>query len=249
MDIALLQKHASKAAQTTAKTASPSGSEAEEEWEKLEASRTGPTSVRHENEDLGGMTYTWLGQSTSLVQLKGITILTDPVFADQPLSSVLAPIRLRPTPLTTEALLSLDLLDVICISHNHYDHLDIDFVRAVVTKESSLPVGQRVKWIIPLGIRKFLMKAGVAEQQIVDMDWWQEELVSVRSGKKLEVACTPAQHWSGRTPLDTNRSLWCGFVLREPNAQKDGGQSFFHAGDTGYSSGKSSIAGSLICDD
>jgi N-acyl-phosphatidylethanolamine-hydrolysing phospholipase D len=193
------------------------------------------------------MSYTWLGQSTSLVQLSGVTILTDPVFAAQPLSSVFAPTRLRPPAISTDALLALDLLDVICISHNHYDHLDIEFVRAVVANEASLPPEERVKWIVPLGVKTFLVTQGVAEAQVIDMDWWQEEVITVRHGKKLEVACTPAQHWSGRTPLDTNRSLWCGFVLREPDAQRNGGQSFFHAGDTGYSSGKSYLPAQITC--
>lgn len=223
VDVELLQQHCGKAS-------SPTSSETEEEWEKLEASRLGGSISR--------MTYTWLGQSTSLVQFSGVTILTDPVFADQPLSSVLAPTRLRPSALSTEALLGLDILDVICISHNHYDHMDIDFVRAVVSREATVSLAKRVKWVIPLGIKHFLERAGVDSSRIVEMDWWQEEQVTLRSGKVIEAACTPAQHWSGRTPLDTNRSLWCGFVLREPNFQRDGGLSFFHAGDTGYSSGK-----------
>lgn len=239
VDVQLLKRKAGKPG------SSPSSSETEEEWEKLEASRIGTSrdgggSEQREANSLqtGKMTYTWLGQSTSLVQLGGVNILTDPVFAEQPLSSVLAPTRLRPPALSTDALLGLDILDVVCISHNHYDHLDIDFVRAVVAREANLSSEKRIKWILPLGVAGFMMRAGVGAAQIVEMDWWQEELVTLRSGKTIEAVCTPAQHWSGRTPFDTNRSLWCGFLLREPQSQRDGGHSFFHAGDTGYSRGE-----------
>lgn len=208
----------------------------EEDWERLEASKSGPSSfesaqvaqsvtslpegVRHSYEE---MTATWFGQSTTLVQMSGITFLTDPVFSDQPVESVLAPTRLRPTPCSLERLISLNVVDYVLISHNHYDHLDVEVVKQM---------GNSVTWVIPKGLRHFFVrKNGIKEDKIIEMDWWQEMKLSSPVGE-VNIACTPAQHWSGRTPIDTNKSLWCGFVVKH----LDSGKSFFHAGDTGYSS-------------
>ncbi|KAK9898232.1 Metallo-hydrolase/oxidoreductase [Cystobasidium minutum MCA 4210] len=217
----------------------------EEEWEKLDDSRLSlasvppteslsfsslpspspssnlPETIKHSYEE---MTATWFGQSTILVQMGGITFLTDPVFSPQPVESILAPTRLRPTPCSLERLIQLNVVDYVLISHNHYDHLDIDVLKALSNK---------VKWIIPKGLKKFFTSSkngGINEENVIEMHWWQESKVTSPMGD-IEVACTPAQHWSGRTPLDTNKSLWCGFVVKHTST----GKSFFHAGDTGYS--------------
>lgn len=264
-----------------------SSSESEDDWEKLDASRTGSpapdslttragqTADNDDSDEPFEMTYTWLGQSTSLVQMGGITLLTDPVFAEQPVESVLAPTRLRPAPLTARQLLDeLRLVDIIQISHDHFDHLDEAFVRAVAVAAASAAVAagaagadtpeqehayacaREILWVVPLGVKAFLVQRGIADAQVVEMDWWQEETVSVGPPgrrKQLRIACTPAQHWAGRNGLDTNQRLWCGFVTREvPDGQREGAaaggqtqpqpqrqpRSFFHAGDSGYSSGE-----------
>ena len=238
----------------------------EDDWEKLEASQAGsfapdsapaPTKVAHTATEAGSdapfeMTYTWLGQSTSLVQMGGITLLTDPVFAAQPVESVLAPTRLRPPPLTAHQLLDeLRIVDVIQISHDHFDHLDEEFVRAVAACADTH--AREMLWVVPLGVKAFLVQRGIADAQVVEMDWWQEETVCVGPGppdarKKLRIVCTPAQHWAGRNGLDTNRRLWCGFITREVQDGERGvagsqpeARSFFHAGDSGYSSGEGMV--------
>lgn len=207
----------------------PSSSESEADWEKLEASRSGPTPAIVQDLLAGNsfeMTATWFGQSTTLVQMEGTTFLTDPVFSDKPLDSFLAPKRLRPPPCSLEELLALDVVDYVLISHDHYDHLDIDVVRRL---------GNKVTWIIPKGLRRFFGKEGILSINLVELDWWQEHTLQARGrGDTVSVACTPAQHWSGRTPLDTNKSLWCGYVVKHGRS----GRSFFHAGDTGYSTGE-----------
>ena len=216
----------------------------EEDWEKLDDSRLSLASLPSGTASLSSssspspssnipstikqsyseMTATWFGQSTTLVQMGGVTFLTDPVFGTQPVESILAPTRLRPTPCSLTRLIELNVIDYVLISHNHYDHLDIEVLKALNNK---------VTWIIPKGLKKFFMKdknGGISEEKLVEMDWWAENKVQSPMGD-IEIACTPTQHWSGRTPLDTNKSLWCGFVVKHPSS----GRSFFHAGDTGYS--------------
>lgn len=219
------------------------------------------------------LAYISTPNSTSLVQLSSLTILTDPVFSPQPIASALAPTRLRPPPCSLSTLISLQIIDVVLISHNHYDHLDED----VVNRLANL-----VMWVVPKGTKGWFVERGVLEDKIREMEWWQEctlefgRLMSVHEGKTgvgkerrrgLKIACTPAQHWSGRTPLDTNLSLWCGFVVEglplsrdyentENGEEKSSGatstspgdesgrragkrgKTFFHAGDTGYSKGR-----------
>lgn len=107
-------------------------------------------------------------------------------------------------------------------------------------------IGDRAQWVVPLGLGKFLTANGVT--RFVELDWWQSTTLevavpSIASAKvsvpstpdivSITITCTPAQHWSSRGPLDTNQSLWASFVVRGAAT----GQSFFHAGDTGYTDG------------
>lgn len=177
-----------------------------------------------------GVSYAWLGQSTCLVQLHGVTILTDPVFGDRPLESVLSPRRMRPMPCTLE---QVRHVDVVLVSHNHYDHLDLSVARA-------LPPS--VQWIVPTGVGRLLTSQGVLRERIVELGWWDEWYqpweVRVAQAKKaprrLDVAAVPASHWSGRTLLDTNQSLWNSYVVR-CGAPGQRSVSLFFCGDSGYS--------------
>lgn len=142
------------------------------------------------------------------------------------MDSFLAPSRLRPPPCSLTRLLELNVIDYVLISHNHFDHLDIQVVKSL---------SNSVTWLIPKGLHNFFVKQNqIDENKVIEMDWWEETKIDSPMGD-IDIACTPAQHWSGRTPLDTNKSLWCGFVVKHPES----GKSFFHAGDTGYSSGTS----------
>lgn len=120
-------------------------------------------------------TYTWIGQSTSFIQIEGLNILTDPVFADRPVDWV-GPKRLRPTPCRLE---DLKRVDIVLVSHNHFDHLDA----AVVDK-----LRNSVTWYVPVGMRQWFARKGV--HRVVELDWWQE--TSVREAPHIKVACTPA---------------------------------------------------------
>jgi len=151
-----------------------------------------------------------MGQSTVLVQLGGLNILTDPIFSEyaSPLSFA-GPQRIRPPPLTIS---QLPHIDAVVISHDHYDHLDFP---------SLAKIGNKAKWFVPLGMGKWLSAAGITNA--VELGWWSKHF-----HKGVEFIATPAQHWSGRSPFDAWRSLWCGWAIHAPNSR------FYFAGDTGY---------------
>ena len=155
---------------------------------------------------------TWVGHSTLLVQLGAVNILTDPIWSERasPWRS-LGPRRLVSAPLPIKA---LPPLDVVLLSHNHYDHLDAQTVR---TLSAAQP---RAQWIVPLRLENTLRSLGV--RCITELDWWDERTVAGAT-----VACTPARHFSARTPFDRNRTLWCGFAVATSTGR------FFYAGDTG----------------
>eukprot|EP00842_Homolaphlyctis_polyrhiza_P000018 jgi/Hompol1/1016/HPOL_002633-RA len=155
------------------------------------------------------MTVTWIGQSTCFVQMDGYNILTDPIF--RTIGEWFGPKRIRPSPCALE---DLPKIDIVLVSHNHYDHLDT----AVVQK-----LGNSVTWYVPLGMSSWFASFGVTN--VVELDWWQEHK---HQGGPLTIIGTPIQHWSGRHFFDVNLTLWASFVVKGPSA------SFFHCGDTGY---------------
>ncbi|KAI8818930.1 beta-lactamase superfamily domain-containing protein [Fimicolochytrium jonesii] len=162
------------------------------------------------------MTVTWFGQSTCLVQMDGYNILTDPIFSTRTIGSWFGPKRLRPPPCK---LSELPRVDIVLVSHDHYDHLD----RAVVKE-----LGNSVTWYVPLGLRGWFNGHGVTN--VIELDWWQEHTHTSVSPTQptLLIASTPTQHWSGRHFFDVNRSLWSSFIVKGPR------ESLFHCGDTGY---------------
>lgn len=156
---------------------------------------------------------TFIGHATFLLQFPGFTVLTDPVFASRagPLN-LLGPARVSPPALR---LGELPRVDLVLLSHNHYDHLDLTALRW-------LSRHRQPRIIVPLGLKAWLGARGVAN--VVELDWWD----SAWAREDLEVVCTPAQHWSSRSPLDRCLTLWGGFWLRTP------GGSLYFAGDTGW---------------
>ncbi|KAJ1787900.1 hypothetical protein LPJ59_005646 [Coemansia sp. RSA 2399] len=160
------------------------------------------------------VTATWIGQSTCFVQMEGLNVLTDPIFKRRTVFSWLGPERLRPAPCH---LSDLPHPDIVLVSHNHFDHLDVDVVKAL---------GNSVTWYVPLGLRQWFARQGI--YRVKEMDWWQEVEHTTADGRKFQIVSTPTQHWSGRTGLDSNASLWSSFLVRGSHA------SVFHCGDTGY---------------
>ncbi|KAJ2623253.1 hypothetical protein GGI25_001997 [Coemansia spiralis] len=169
----------------------------------------GPEDVDREST----ITATWIGQSTCFVQMEGLNILTDPIFKRRTVFSWLGPERLRPVPCRLE---DLPHPDIVLVSHNHFDHLDTDVVRAL---------GNSVTWYVPLGLRDWFARHGI--YRVKELDWWQEAEYTL-GDRTYRVVATPTQHWSGRTGLDSNKSLWSSFLVKGERA------SVFHCGDTGY---------------
>lgn len=155
---------------------------------------------------------TFIGHSTFLVQIGGICVLTDPIWSSRcsPLSFA-GPRRVRRPGQTLKALPGVDLL---LVTHNHYDHMDLPTLRKV-----------RARWAPPtvtgLGNARHLAKADI--RSATELDWWQTiEVAGAR------VTYVPAQHFSSRTLWDRNRSLWGGFVIETRDAV------VYFAGDSGY---------------
>jgi L-ascorbate metabolism protein UlaG (beta-lactamase superfamily) len=160
----------------------------------------------------GQIALTFINHITFLIQYRGLNILTDPVYSQRvsPFKSI-GPKRVRAPGLAFEA---LPPIHIVLVSHNHYDHLDID---TLVRLEGI----HRPRFVTTLGNRAFLRGFGLS--QVDELDWWQSIDVADAS-----ITLTPAQHWSARSGRNRNRTLWGGFVVRAS------GRQLFFAGDTGY---------------
>jgi N-acyl-phosphatidylethanolamine-hydrolysing phospholipase D len=161
------------------------------------------------------ITTTWIGHSTMLWQIGGKNILVDPHFYPRasPVSFA-GPARVTPPAI---ALADLPHIDVVVVSHNHYDHLDRPTVLDLNAQAGGPPL-----FVVPLGMDLWLKAQGISNVQA--LDWWQHRDVA-----DIRVTLVPAQHWSARSPFDRHEVLWGGFVV-----QRDG-FSMYYSGDTGYS--------------
>ena len=171
-----------------------------------------PSSVRSPHASSNEIAITWVGHSTLLVQLGAMNVLIDPVWSERasPWRSV-GPRRLVPPGITIS---ELPPIDVVLLSHNHYDHLDARTVRTLATMHPE------ARWIVPLRLGRLVRSFGA--RHLAELDWWDEMAVG-----DTRVACTPARHFSARTPFDRNRTLWCGFAVANAAGR------VFYAGDTG----------------
>lgn len=179
-----------------------------------------PDPASFERPPATGLRVTWLGHSTILVEIDGLRVLTDPVWGERtsPFPK-LGPRRWYPPPI---ALDELPAIDVVLISHDHYDHLDQPTIAAIA--------GWDARFVAPLGVGAHLAYWGVPEDKIVELDWWE----STRVGA-LELTCAPARHASGRQIFDANRTLWAGYALVGPEHR------VFFSGDTGLFPGMREI--------
>jgi len=157
---------------------------------------------------------TFVNHATVLIQGFGLTILTDPVWSERvgPFSWA-GPPRARTPGVPLE---DLPLVDLVLISHNHYDHLDLPTLQALQARDAP-------EVIVPLGDRGWLMEEGITK--VTELDWWE----AVEFGD-LQVVFAPAQHNSGRRVIDGNASLWGSYVIRRQ------GKTLYFAGDTAYES-------------
>lgn len=161
----------------------------------------------------GAPRITFVNHSTFLIQYDGLNILTDPVWSERvsPFSFA-GPGRVRPPGI---AMNSLPDIDFVLLTHNHYDHLDLPSLKALLARHN-------YKLIVPLGVRAFLEAKQF--EVVTELDWWQEFPLS----GDLSVQSVPAQHFSGRGGFDRDATLWCGYVLKGNNGN------IYFAGDTGY---------------
>ncbi|AWL11556.1 N-acetylphosphatidylethanolamine-hydrolyzing phospholipase D [Saliniradius amylolyticus] len=154
----------------------------------------------------------WLGHSTFLIQAGGLNVLTDPILSERasPVSFA-GPVRLAPMPYSFE---DLPRIDVVLISHNHYDHLD----RATIKQ-----LGNEPHYYVPLGLSEWFKQQDIDGLSITEMDWWQQD-----TGRGYTITATPAQHWSARSLFDRRETFWAGWHIQI------GDWRLWFAGDTGY---------------
>ncbi len=160
-----------------------------------------------------GIRITFVNHSTFLIQVSGLNIITDPIWSKRASPFTWAgPKRMRPPGIRFD---DLPEIDILLLSHNHYDHLDISTLKMIYEKFQP-------RIFTSLGIKAFLEQTQI--RNAVEMDWWDELVLS----EDLQLVSVPAQHFSGRGMFDRDATLWSGFVIK----RKEG--NIYFAGDTGY---------------
>nr|WP_082360789.1 MBL fold metallo-hydrolase [Bacillus sp. FJAT-28004] len=157
---------------------------------------------------------TWFGHSAALLQLDGKTLLLDPMFgkAPSPFPFIGGKRYSDKLPFEME---QLPMIDAVLISHDHYDHLDYGSIVKLKDKVK--------RFIVPLGVAPHLVKWGVDPSRVEEHDWWDEFTY-----EGLQLACTPARHFSGRSLTDRDATLWCSWVIHGRETR------VFFSGDSGY---------------
>ncbi|WP_298475331.1 MBL fold metallo-hydrolase [uncultured Maribacter sp.] len=158
----------------------------------------------------------WFGHSTFLLQMNAKNILIDPMFGNVPAPHpILGNNRFsKELPIEVE---KLPKIDAVLLSHDHYDHLDYGSIQKLKDKVSI--------FYTPLGVGAHLLEWGVPKENIIELDWWQENIFD-----DLKFICTPAQHFSGRSINDGGNTLWSSWVIQSET------ENIFFSGDSGYGS-------------
>ena len=163
--------------------------------------------------DVAAASATWIGHSTILIQMGGRNILTDPMWSERAFPVQWAgPRRVMPPAIALDA---LPPLDIVLLSHSHYDHLDRRTVKWIARRHPD------ATWVTPMRLGAYLRGFGV--ERIVELDWWN--FTDVHG---IRIAATPARHFSARRLGDRNRTLWCGFALQ------GAGRRCYFAGDSAH---------------
>jgi len=151
----------------------------------------------------GAAVACWIGHASWVVRLGGLAIAIDPIWSTR-IQGVVP--RLVPPGVALDA---LPPLDVVCVTHDHMDHMDLGTLARL---------GPRPTYVVPLGNRPRLARLGL---EAVELDWWQPHRIG-----DVTITLTPARHWSMRAPWTRNQTLWGGYLVRGPEG------TVFHAGDT-----------------
>jgi len=171
------------------------------------------------SEGTTGLCVTWLGHSSLLIQIDGVRIAIDPVFSMSASPVFFFPVKRyqEKPPITAE---ELPFLDAVFLSHNHYDHLDKKTILELAPKTG--------RFIIPMGVGEWLRDWGIEDTKISEYSWWDEGELRGISDKTLRFACTPARHFSGRSPFSISKSLWVSWVFMGSSHK------MFYSGDGSY---------------
>lgn len=167
----------------------------------------------------------WLGHSTILIKINGVTIITDPVFSQRAsLFQFMGPKKLQYT--HAFELSELPPIDVVLLSHDHYDHLDYRVIKALKTKVE--------KFVMPLGVGAHLERWGVNASKIIELDWWEETVI-----KGITLTAAPGRHFTGRFLNDRFKTFWCGWAIQGTEKR------IYFSGDSGYFDGFKEIGEKL----
>lgn len=168
--------------------------------------------------------FAWLGHSSVLIAMEGKIILVDPVMENRasPFTWV-GPKRFHPAPVTAKG---LPPIDVVVITHDHYDHLEEPTIKQLDSKTGL--------FLVPLGIGELIEEWGIAPEKVVELDWWEHHKIGT-----LNFTATPAIHYARRGVFDGNERLWCSWAVQGPNKR------FFISGDSGYFDGFKKIGEEL----
>lgn len=174
--------------------------------------------------DEGAPKVTWINHCTFLIEIDGVRIITDPIWGKRcsPFS-FFGPKRLHAPAIEIE---DLPEIDMVLVSHDHYDHLDR---KSVDRLNKRFPLA---RWCVPTGLMKWFHRRGVGN--VCEHQWWQHSLFRCAdSNLEITVTAVPAQHFSGRGGWHQNTTLWCGFVVEFKRGDKKSKRLYF-CGDTGY---------------
>ncbi|TIA64325.1 Metallo-hydrolase/oxidoreductase [Aureobasidium pullulans] len=182
-----------------------------------------------------GLKATWLGHAGFLVETacsasttrvgssaegeeeaRGIRILFDAVFSERTSPvGFFGPKRYTPTPCELSELPDVDL---VVISHNHYDHLDIATITHVYKRQKA--AGKDIHFFAALGNKQWFLNAGIGitADEVTECDWWDSQKIDIEGVGSIDLTCTPTQHFSGRTPFDAGHTLWSSWVVEDPQS-------------------------------
>jgi L-ascorbate metabolism protein UlaG (beta-lactamase superfamily) len=181
----------------------------ENPWEKRDVEQTKPVAEVSDGE----LIATFINHATVLIQTEGLNIITDPIYSERASPfSFIGPKRYAPPGVAFE---DLPKIDVVLLSHNHYDHMDLPTLKRLAARDNP-------QIFVPLGNQEYLKRQGI--DNVTELDWWDSNTIS----DNLSVVSVPAQHFSARALSDRNKTLWSGYIASTPHGD------IYFAGDTGF---------------
>jgi L-ascorbate metabolism protein UlaG (beta-lactamase superfamily) len=180
-----------------------------------------------------GLRLTWIGHSSSLLEMDGVRILIDPVWEQRasPFGWI-GPSRFFAPPLTLE---ELPQIDAVLVSHDHYDHLSAGTVRRLARLQPE------AHWVTSLDVGPILRRFGVRAPRITELDWTESVVIEGPDGATCEITSLPSRHFSGRSLMNRFATLWAAFVLRGAGTPNHLGHKIYYGADSGFWDGFAEI--------